>query len=297
MPSNAEPLLEHFRNVVLHIESTPRRVRDVFAGVTVADTRRRVVLRSVGARRGTPVYYVPAQDVRLDLLRASNETLNDPHLGQVAYYDIVVGDRVAENATWRFDASVPGVAGPTISGAPDLRGYVAFRWAKLDAWFEEDEEVIQHARDPYVWIDCLPSTRHVRVVVDGETVAETTHPILLFETVLITRYYIPKLDVRMDLLRPSSSRTLCPYKGQAHYYSLEISGRVHEDMAWYYPQATRQAARIAGSHVAFFEEQVDYIEVDGVRNPRPDSHFAREAYQRRAILASARAAVSRQRPE
>ena len=82
----------------------------------------------------------------------------------------------------------------------------------------------------------------------------------------------------MELLRPSATTSLCPYKGEAHYHSIEVNGRLHEDIGWFYPQATAQASRIAGSHIAFFEEQVDYIEVDGERGPRPSSHFAREAF-------------------
>ncbi len=278
LAGNADLLGLPFRSSVLHIEPTEKRIRNVFAGVTIADTRRAVVLRSVGSRRGTPVYYVPVQDVRIDLLRRSLETLSDPDMGQADCYHVVVGERIAENAAWIFPYVLTAASDSSIGGRLDLRGYVAFRWAKLDAWFEEDEEVYQHARDPYVRIDCLPSTRHVRVVIDSEQVAETRRPILLFETGLITRIYIPKLDVRMDLLLPSSTTSLCPYKGEAHYHSIKVRGRTHEDVAWFYPQATAQASRIGGSHIAFFEEHVDYIEVDGVRGARPSSYFAREAY-------------------
>lgn len=267
------PLTTYFRNSVLHVEKVPKWIRCVFAGETIGDSKRAVILRSKGARRGTPVYLFPLEDVRTDCLRASGEIRSDPHIGEASYQDLVVGQRSAANSAWIFGSPHAGAPGMAPDDAPDLRGYAAFDWAQLDAWFEEDEEVYQHARDPYKRIDCLPSSRHVRVLLDGVTVAETTHPVLLFETGLITRYYIPKLDVRLDLLREGSSITRCPYKGLAHYFSVETGGRLHEDIAWFYPHSTPEASRIAGGYIAFYEERVDRIEVDGVANPKPVSHF------------------------
>src|SRR5581483_8973740 len=185
-------------------------------------------------------------------------------------FDLVVGDRVAEDAAYSFGAP-QDFEGET---GPDLHDYVAFVWAKMDAWFEEDEEVFQHARDPYKRIDCLPSSRHVRVVIGGETVADTRHPVLLFETGLVTRYYIPKIDVRMDLLRPSDTVTRCPYKGLAHYYSVEAGGQTYKDIVWYYPHATPESTPIAGGYLSFYDEKVDLVEVDGVPNEKPVTPFS-----------------------
>jgi uncharacterized protein (DUF427 family) len=73
----------------------------------------------------------------------------------------------------------------------------------MDAWFEEDEEVFVHPRDPYHRIDVLRSSRRVKVVLAGETVGETVQPTLLFETGLPVRYYFPRIDLRMELFLPS----------------------------------------------------------------------------------------------
>ena len=253
--------LTNFRNTVLHVEPTARWLRGVFSGVTVVDTKHAILVRCQAPRRGRPTYYFPVEDVRMDLLSPSGKVENDRHIGDASYYDLKLGDRVSENAAWSFGE--PFASADVDRGdAPDLRGYVAFAWDAIDHWFEEAEEIFRHPRDPYKRVDCIPSTRHVRVIVDGETVADTQHPVLLFETGLRTRYYIPKIDVRMDLLRDSDTHTACPYKGTASYYSLELNGKLHEDVAWYYPQALPEAMRIAGGYVAFYDERVEAVEVD-----------------------------------
>ena len=101
-----------------------------------------------------------------------------------------------------------------------------FEWGAMDGWFEEDEEVFVHPRDPYKRVDALRSSRHVRVEVDGVVLAESDHPTILFETSLPPRYYLPKVDVRMDLLEPTDTVTRCPYKGQARYWSARVGDRV-----------------------------------------------------------------------
>ena len=262
-----------FRNDSIHIVGCLKHVRCYFAGVAVADTNRALIQRSVGYRRSTPVYYFPTDDVRLDLLLPSVSLKNDPHLGDATYFTLEAGGRSAEDAAWRFGEPFATADGAGRDDAPDLRGYVAFVWDKLDSWFEEDEEVFKHARDPYKRIDCLPSSRHVRVVLGGETVAETHRPILLYETGYLARYYIPRLDVRMDLLRDSDTVSRCPYKGLAHYHSVKVGGRLHEDIAWYYPHATNESAPIAGGYICFYDERVESVEVDGIANPSPQPLF------------------------
>ena len=259
--------LEGFRNQSIHLVGCLKWVRCFVAGVAIADSRRVLIQRSVGHRRGTPVYYFPRQDVRTDLLRPSGVVKNDPHLGNAAYLTLEVNGRVSEDAAWCFEKAFATAEGVEQDDAPDLRDYVAFVWDAMDAWFEEDEEVYKHARDPYKRIDCLPSSRHVRIVLNGETVADTHRPILLYETGYLPRYYIPKLDVRMDLLRDSDTVTRCPYKGLAHYYSVQVNGNVYDDIAWYYPHATSESAPIAGGYICFYDERVDSVEVDGVPNP------------------------------
>jgi uncharacterized protein (DUF427 family) len=142
----------------------------------------------------------------------------------------------------------------------------------MDAWFEEDEEVFTHPRSPYTRVDILPSSRHVRIEIDGVTVAESSSPMLLFETGLPVRYYLPKPHVRLDLLEHTDTRTHCPYKGEAEYWSVRTGDAVHADIVWSYPTPLPESERVAGL-VAFYDEKVD-VYVDGVRQERPRTHFA-----------------------
>lgn len=144
----------------------------------------------------------------------------------------------------------------------DVEGYVALRWNEFDHWFEEDEEVFVHARDPYKRIDILRSSRHIVVTVDGVVVADSTRPTLLFETSLRRRTYLPLSDLRMDLLVPSNARTQCPYKGEAKYWDVRIGEKVHRDLVWSYPSPFRESAPIAGL-ACFYDERVE-MTVDGV---------------------------------
>lgn len=143
----------------------------------------------------------------------------------------------------------------------------------MDAWFEEDDEVYVHPRDPYKRVDVLHSSRHVRVVVLGELVAETRRPSLLFETGLPTRYYVPKADVRMDRLVPSETETRCPYKGLATYHSVRVGATVVGDVAWCYRHPIPECSKIENL-VCFFNERVDALYVDGALQPRPQTRWS-----------------------
>ena len=154
----------------LYFEDCPKRVRAVFNGETVADSRRVKLLHETGH---LPVYYFPWEDVRQDLLEPSDHTTQCPFKGNASYWSVRVGDRVAENAVWSYPEP--------IDSAPPLADYLAFYWRMMDHWYEEDEEVFVHLRDPYHRIDLLASSRHVRIKVNGEVVAETNRPKLLFE--------------------------------------------------------------------------------------------------------------------
>jgi IS605 OrfB family transposase len=148
------------------------------------------------------------------------------------------------------------------------------QWNQMDTWYEEDEQAFAHARDPYKLIDVRQSARHVRVVLAGETVAETRRPKLLFETELPVRYYIAPEDVRMDLLKPTATASQCAYKGQASYWSARVGERVFEDVAWCYRDPLALAAQVAGM-VCFFQERVDAVVVDGQPVERPQTPWAR----------------------
>jgi len=245
----------------LYFEDSPRRVRVMFGGETIADSKRAKLLHETGH---LPVYYFPEEDVRMDLLEESDHTTYCPFKGDASYLSVRVGDRLAENAVWHYPEP--------IDSAPPLAGYLAFYWRMMDHWFEEDEEVFVHPRDPYHRVDILESSRHVRVKVNGEVVAETDRPKVLFETGLPPRYYIPPEDVREDALVGSEKTTRCPYKGIASYWSVEAGGERVEDLVWYYPEPIPEAAKIEG-HLCFFNEKVD-LEVDGEEQERPQTRWS-----------------------
>ena len=138
----------------------------------------------------------------------------------------------------------------------------------MDGWFEEDEEIFGHARDPHVRLDILKSTRPVRVEFGGMVVAESNRAHFLFETSLAPRHYIPRDDVRMDLLTESQQRTRCPYKGEAQYFSFSNGGGTIDDIAWTYPTPLPEAAPIA-NHICFHKRYADGIYLDGVRQEAP----------------------------
>jgi uncharacterized protein (DUF427 family) len=145
---------------------------------------------------------------------------------------------------------------------PELSGFVAFRWDAMDAWYEEDVHVLGGVRNPYHRVDAIWSTRHVTVGLAGEVIAESHAPCLVFETGLPARYYLPRSDVRMDLLSPSQTRSVCQYKGVASYLSATVSGETHADVAWTYETPLAEQPKLARL-VCFYPERVDAIEVDG----------------------------------
>ena len=243
----------------VRVEGSGRRVRVLFGGQVVADTW---APRLVWEKPYYPTYYFPADVVRTEGLVDTGATEHSPSRGDAGVYDVVVGDRTAAGAAWWYKASE----------IDELTGMVRLDWAAMDAWFEEDEQVYVHPRDPYKRVDVLQSSRHVRVEVDGVTVAETRSPRLLFETSLPTRYYIPKTDVRMDLLTPSDQVTHCPYKGDAEYYHLTVGDTTYEDFVWWYRHPTLESIKIAG-YACFYNEKVD-LYVEGERLERPRTPFS-----------------------
>jgi uncharacterized protein (DUF427 family) len=150
----------------------------------------------------------------------------------------------------------------------DLAGYVRVDWNAVDRWLEEDEEVVGHPRDPFHRIDIRQSSRHVVVSLDGEVVAESRRPALLFETRLPVRYYLPREDVRLDLLGASDKRTTCAYKGHASYFGTDA----HPGIAWTYLEPLPDAEQIRGL-IAFFNERAD-ISVDGELQERPRTQWS-----------------------
>ena len=247
---------------VVRVEPTVKRVRATFAGETVADSRRTLILFEQGH---LPVYYFPVEDVRVDLLEESSKHTTCPRKGEASYQSVRVGDRTAQDAVWRYPEP--------IDECPDISGHVAFYWDAMDSWWEEDDQVFRHARDPYHRVDVLRSSRHVTVELDGETVADTRRPLLLVETGLPPRWYIPRADVRLDLLTPTDSGTTCPYKGDASYFTAHVNGTEHRDIAWSYVHPIPECPKIEQA-ICFFNERAD-ITVDGRRQERPENQWSK----------------------
>ena len=240
----------------VRLQPTERRIRAVLSGTTVADSKCAHLLYLPPPHNA---YAFPREDIRWDLIRESDGTDSVPGLGVVKLWSVEAGAKTAENAAW----TVPQPPG----GLDALAGLVMFRWNLMDAWYEEDDEVFVHPRDPGHRVDVLNSSRHVKVMVGGELVAETGRPRLLFETGLPVRYYIQRLDVRMDLLEATDTVTRCPYKGVASYWSVRAGGTIHKDLAWSYKAPIPECPKIENL-IAFFNERVE-LEVDGDLLERP----------------------------
>ncbi len=250
--------------VIPEFEASPRWVRAVLGGVTIADSKRTMMLRR--AER-LPVYYFPKEDVRMDLMELTEHSIEAAPQGEASFWNIKVGETTAENAAW-------GYLSP-----PDewevIKDYIALEWGKMDSWYEEEEEVFVHLRDPYHRVDVLTSSRHVRVIVAGETVAETRNPKLLFETGFPTRYYFPQQDVRMDLLEPSNLKTRCPYKGIASYWSVKVGEQIMKNIVWGYPNPVIECPKIKDL-VCFYNERVESIYLDGELVPKPITPWSKK---------------------
>lgn len=240
----------------IRTETGQKRVRVMLGGEMIADTTKPLL---VWEHPAFPNYFFPEADVRMDLLTSAGEAFESPRLGSTTRYLVKAGG--SEGAAYA------AIDPP----APELKGHVGFVWRTMDHWFEENEEVYTHARDPNTRIDILPSERRIRVVIDGVTVADSTNGSFLFETGLPARYYLPKVDVRMDLMTPTTRSTACPYKGNARYWSATVNGQVHEDILWGYDTPLPESQKIAGL-VSFYNEKVD-IYVDEILEERPVTKF------------------------
>jgi uncharacterized protein (DUF427 family) len=239
----------------IRVETSAKRVRAYLGGLPVADSTGPAL---VWENPHYPQYYFPAGDVRAELVPTGRAD-QVPGVGAAEVFDVVSGGVTAPGAARRF----PG---------GQLAGLVRFDWAAMDEWLEEDEPVYTHPRSPYTRIDVLASSRHVRVVVGGETVADSHQPRILFETGLPPRYYLPLSDVRMDLLRRSDTHTHCPYKGTADYWSVQAGGRLRPDLVWIYRAPLPESQKIAGL-ACFYTERVE-LYLDGALQQRPAGPLA-----------------------
>jgi uncharacterized protein (DUF427 family) len=276
MSSQVRELLARGFGELRH-EPTAKRIRAVLGGDTVVDSTRAVLVWE--PRRIVPSYAVPAEDVRAELVPAGRA-----EAGAGAGAD--AGVRLPDVTALRvLDPRVPftahsadgeavdlHTAGQNRPGAgfrpadPDLAGLVILDFGAFDAWYEEDELNVGHPRDPFHRIDVLPSSRPVRLELDGQVLGVSSRPTLLFEAMLPARYYLPRADVTAELV-PSPTRTWCAYKGQASYFSASVGGRLVPDIAWTYEDPRHDAAQVRDL-IAFFDERIDVI-LDGERRARP----------------------------
>ena len=228
-------------------EPSAKRLRAFVGGEVVLDTTHPLLVWEIPYY---PAYYVPAADLVAEV-EPTGKTEHSPSRGDGEVLTLRIGDRELIGAATRFPDSPIDA----------LRDHVRVDWDAVDAWFEEDEEVFTHPRSPYSRIDILPTSREVVVRHGDVEIARTTRAHALFETGLPTRWYVPRVDVRMDLLRPSDTVTHCPYKGTTVHFHAEVDGERIDDVAWSYPTPLPESERIAGL-VSFYDDRVT-VEVDG----------------------------------
>jgi uncharacterized protein (DUF427 family) len=242
----------------VRVEPCAKRLRCYVAGSLVLDTTRASYVWEVPYY---PAYYVPRDDIRAELV-ATGDWQHSPSRGDAADYDVKTPTGVAAAAALEYPDSP----------IEELRGLVRVAWDDGLEWLEEDEPVYTHPRDPYSRVDILASSRHVRVELDGVTVADSRAPRVLYETGLPPRFYLPMSDVRLDLLEPTQTVTHCPYNGAATYWTLVVNGHRYEDFVWCYRAPFPESQKVAGL-MSFFNEKVD-LYVEGVRQDRPHTKFS-----------------------
>lgn len=256
----------------LRAHPVPQRVRALVGTTTVVDSTAALLVWE--PRRIVPSYAVPVADVAAEVVDAAAGRVEERAVrieeGGPPVLDPSTGFGAHTTRGTAHDLRTPEAVLDGAAFAPDdpaLRGYLVLDWTAFDTWLEEDEEMVGHPHDPFARIDCLASDRHVEVAVDGQRLADSHRPVMLLETWLPPRYYLPSEDVRLDLLAPSDTTSVCAYKGTAQYWSYEVPGKVGQDVAWSYPAPRHDAVPVAGM-VAFFDERVDR-RIDGVPQERP----------------------------
>jgi uncharacterized protein (DUF427 family) len=236
---------------VNHVEPVAKRVRAYLGGVKVIDTTRALYVWEVPP---FPQFYIPAEDVLASALVAE-DAVQGTHRGEVDLYGLQAGGEHRPHA----------VKSHAASDVPAIAGTMRFDFGALDAWYEEDELLFGgHPRSPFVRVDAQRSARPIQVELEGVLLAEAESCVIVFETGLPARYYVDRAALSLDVLEPSETVTVCPYKGvTSAYWSARVGGELHEDVAWSYEFPTRELQPIAGL-VAFYDEKVDLV-LDGDR--------------------------------
>ena len=248
----------------LRYEPTEKRIRVLLGDHVLVDTTGAMLVWE--PMRIVPSYAVPVAELHGELAPDAETTTDDGRLLHPGIPFAVHSTPGTSNTVRAAGLERPAAA--FRPDDPDLAGLAVLDFKAFDTWLEEDDRVVSHPRDPYHRIDVRPSSRHVRVELNGQLLAESSRPSLLFETNLPTRFYFPAEDV-VESLRPSDKLTYCAYKGEASYLS-------HDDLpnlAWCYRDPLPGAVQIKGM-VAFYDDLVD-VTVDGVLRERPDTVISR----------------------
>jgi uncharacterized protein (DUF427 family) len=232
-----EPLPER----MLFVEPLRRRLRVKFAGEWMADSED-VLLLHEPARY--PVAYFPLADVRPGVLISESRHTRHRDLGETEWFTVSIGDQRAARGAWQHT--------DLADYASELRGRVAFAWRAMDAFYEEDDRIVGHASDAYHRIDIRQSSRHLVVKDGARVIADTSRPVVLYESGFAPRWYVPRQDINESALIPVEGQTFCPYKGLASYYDIGESKKA----AWSYPRAWPEVARVSNL-ISFEPDKVD----------------------------------------
>ena len=233
---------------MLFAEPLRRHMRVRFGDAWIADSEDVVLLHEPGRY---PVAYFPLGDIAAGLLEPGDHTTRHRDLGPTSWYAVRAGTQSKQRAAWQH-TELP-------DHAQDLKGRVAFAWRAMDAFYEEDERIVGHAADSYHRIDIRQTSRHLVVRSGDQVVADTTRPLVLYESGFAPRWYVPRADVDASALTPVEAQTFCPYKGLASYYDIVGAHRA----AWSYEDAWTEVRRISGL-VSFEPDKVE-LHLDGVR--------------------------------
>ncbi|TAQ88058.1 hypothetical protein B7494_g3609 [Chlorociboria aeruginascens] len=232
------------------IEGTPRRVRGLFGSKFIFDTTSALF---VWEHKYYPYFYIRASEFPSGAL-AKSISMEGYWVGRLS-----VGGKSTERVLG-FEDGLEGEG-------KALSGLVRVEVGALEAWFVEDEKLLgPHPKDPYKRIECISSSREIRVELEGVVIAKSKQNIFLYETMLRSRFYLQPTDVGWEVLSESETTSFCPYKGMANYYNVAIEGQEIKDAVWYYKYPTAESSPIAG-RLCFYNEKFDVF-IDGVKEEK-----------------------------
>lgn len=233
---------------LLFAEPLRRRMRVRLGDEWIADSENVTLLHEPGRY---PVAYFPKADIDMRRLAPSERVSEHRDLGATKWYRVGAGERAADRGAWEH-TELP-------DHAAELRDRVAFAWRAMDGFYEEDERIVGHAADAYHRIDIRQASRRLVVRSDEKVIAETTRPVVLYESGFAPRWYVLREDIDESALGAVDTQTFCPYKGVCSYYDIGDSRRA----AWSYRDAYTEVARV--SDLISFEPEKVTVELDGVR--------------------------------